>query len=64
MVEAARINPSCHVVFMLQILAAQCLEKSGPKTDDSSSESWSSLATGGDPGTEAVRDLVSMHVSI
>lgn len=42
------------------------MEISGAKcrvTDDSSPESWFSLAAGGDPGTEAFRDLVSTHVS-
>ena len=54
---------------MFQALAAECcLEISGAKgrlTDDSSPESWFSLAAGGgDPGTDAFRDLVSTHVSV
>ena len=53
---------------MFQALAAECcLEISGAKgrlTDDSSPESWFSLAAGGDPGIDAFRDLVSTHVSV
>jgi hypothetical protein len=53
---------------MLQALAAECcFEISGAKgrlTDESSPESWFSLAAGGDPGTDAFRDLVSTHVSV
>jgi len=55
-------------IFVFQALAAECcLEISGAKgrlTNDSSPESWFSLAAGGDPGTDAFRDLVSTHVSV
>ncbi|XP_023721823.1 kinesin-like protein Klp98A isoform X2 [Cryptotermes secundus] len=61
LLQAGTLKKGCNGVKSLQILAAECLEKNGARTDDSSSESWSSLATAGDPGTEAFRDLVSMH---
>ena len=55
-----KVLPS--LLLCWQALSAECcLEMTKSRlTDDSSPESWSSLAAGGEP----VRDLVSSHVSI
>ncbi|XP_069675474.1 kinesin-like protein Klp98A isoform X2 [Periplaneta americana] len=55
----------CNGIKSLQTLAAECCvglnEAKARLTDDSSPESWSSLAAGGDVGSEAIKDLVSTH---